>query len=113
MDNYFTCPHCGASITEKMLFCDYCGCQVRLSSYIAKSPIQNIYSNSVTTSCRKAVNKWVSFCLCLTLGYFGAHKFYEGKPDMGVIYVFTFGFFGLGWIFDLFYILSKPNPYYV
>lgn len=39
----------------------------------------------------KLCNKWVSFWLCLLLGVFGAHKFYEGKPLMGILYLCTMG----------------------
>lgn len=53
------------------------------------------------------------FVLCLLLGYFGAHKFYEGKVGMGVLYLFTLGLFGIGWFVDLIVLLTKPNPYYV
>ena len=47
------------------------------------------------------------------LGFFGAHKFYEGKIGMGVLYLLTFGLFGFGWIIDTIALLFKPNPYYV
>lgn len=58
-------------------------------------------------------NKLVAFLLCLFLGYLGIHKFYEGKILMGVIYLFTLGVFGIGWVIDLIVILLKPNPYFV
>mgnify|MGYP002625434279 FL=1 len=58
-------------------------------------------------------NKWVSLCLCLFLGYFGAHKFYEGKAGMGLIYLCTFGLLGFGVFIDFIMLLFKPNPYYV
>ena len=58
-------------------------------------------------------NKWVAFFLCLFLGEFGAHKFYEGKIGMGILYLFTLGIFGIGWLVDLISILLKPNPYSV
>lgn len=58
-------------------------------------------------------DKWVAFFLCLFLGFFGAHKFYEGKAGMGVLYIFTIGLFGIGWIVDLIILLLKPNPYFV
>ena len=61
----------------------------------------------------KEKNKWVAFVLCLFLGVFGAHKFYEGKILMGVIYIFTGGLLLIGCIIDLIAILMKPNPYYV
>ncbi len=59
-----------------------------------------------------AKSKWVSFFLCLFLGFFGAHKFYEGRVLLGVVYLFTAGLFGIGVIVDLFILLFKPNPYY-
>ena len=58
-------------------------------------------------------NKWVAVLLCLFLGFFGAHKFYEGKIGMGILYIFTVGLFGFGVIIDLIVLLLKPNPYYV
>ncbi|MFT5085313.1 MAG: TM2 domain-containing membrane protein YozV [Lentisphaeria bacterium] len=37
-------------------------------------------------------------------GFIGAHRFYYGKPITGTIWFFTFGFFFIGWIIDLFLI---------
>lgn len=59
-----------------------------------------------------AKSKWVSFFLCLFLGPLGAHKFYEGKVFLGVVYIFTAGLFGIGIVIDLIILLFKPNPYY-
>ena len=56
-------------------------------------------------------NKWVAFLLCFFLGGFGAHKFYEGKVLLGVVYIFTLGLFGIGVLVDLIVLLFKPNPY--
>ena len=58
-------------------------------------------------------NKWVALALCICLGPFGAHRFYEGNIGMGVLYLFTFGLLGIGWIVDIIKLLGKPNPYYV
>ncbi len=55
----------------------------------------------------------ISFWLCLFLGFFGAHKFYQEKPFWGIIYLFTFGLFGIGWFVDLINIasaLEKASP---
>lgn len=58
-----------------------------------------------------AKSKWVSFFLCLLLGAFGVHKFYEGRVLLGVLYIFTGGLFGIGVIIDLIILFFKPNPY--
>lgn len=75
------------------------------------------YSNANATANAmgggRAKNKWVALLLCIFLGYFGAHKFYEGKAGMGILYLLTLGLFGIGWIIDIFVIAFKPNPYYV
>lgn len=126
MNNSFTCQHCGASITDDMVKCEYCGCQINfpkpqkaqnivINNYYnaANYATKNITTRSTTLRPTKAVNKWVSFWLCLFLGYLGAHKYYEGQIGIGILYFCTCGLFGIGWIIDIFDILSKPNPYYV
>ena len=60
---------------------------------------------------QKMKNKWVALALCFFLGFLGAHKFYEGKVGMGILYLFTCGLFGIGVLVDFFIILFKPNPY--
>lgn len=46
-------------------------------------------------------DKWTAFWLCLFLGYFGVHRFYVGKTGSGILYLFTAGLCGIGWIVDL------------
>lgn len=56
-------------------------------------------------------NKWVAFLLCLFFGVIGAHRFYEGRILLGILYVLTGGLFGIGVIIDLIRLFFKPNPY--
>ena len=56
-------------------------------------------------------NKWISILLLLCTGC--GHKFYEGKIIMGIIYILTLGFLGIGIFIDFLILLGKPNPYYV
>ena len=39
--------------------------------------------------------------LIIFLGPFGIHKFIESKPVLGVVYFFTGGLFGFGWLYDI------------
>lgn len=68
--------------------------------------IETIINNKVSTK-----NKWIALTLCLFLGYFGAHKFYEGKFEIGILYLFTIGLFGIGVLVDFINILRKPTMY--
>ena len=116
------CKHCGAKISEAAVICPHCGCQVEQIKQIEQPSIviNNANTNTNTNTNInpgmfgvRAKNKWVAFLLCLFLGYFGAHKFYEGKAGMGILYLFTAGLFGVGWFVDCIVLLCKSNPYYV
>lgn len=43
---------------------------------------------------------WLDFIICFLLGWLGIHKFRERKIGMGILYLLTFGLFGIGWIVD-------------
>lgn len=113
------CKHCGGKIPADAVLCTLCGRQVEeFSQQSAPQPqiVINNENNNVNNNAMfgaRAKNKWVAFCLCFFLGFFGAHKFYEGKTSTGILYLCTVGLFGIGWIVDLIAILLKPNPYYV
>ena len=115
------CKHCGAKIPQTAVICTSCGSQVEELKR-AEQPnivINNSNSNLNTNTninggyMGRARNKWVAFCLCFFLGFLGAHKFYEGKPGKGILYLLTCGLFGIGWLIDCIVLLCKPNPYYV
>lgn len=57
-------------------------------------------------------SKWTGFTLCLFLGVFGGHKYYERKLGWGIVYTLTFGLLGVGVIVDLIHYLRMPSPYY-
>jgi len=58
-------------------------------------------------------DKTTAIILCILLGWLGGHKFYEGKPVAGVLYLFTFGLFFIGVVIDLLALLGKPSKYYL
>ena len=73
----------------------------------------NTSRSGIAVSTGRPISKPVALILCLFAGYLGAHKFYEGKIGLGILYLFTLGLFFIGVIVDFFVILSKPDPYYV
>ena len=44
---------------------------------------------------------WITLLLAAFLGTLGAHRFYTGKKATGILYLFTFGGGGIGWIVDV------------
>ena len=52
-------------------------------------------------------NKWVALLLCFLFGPLGVHRFYEGKIGTGILYLLTFGVFGIGALIDFFKILFR------
>ena len=45
-------------------------------------------------------NYTLAWVLLTFLGFFGVHRFYLGKIVTGVLYLFTAGLFGIGYIYD-------------
>lgn len=43
---------------------------------------------------------WGKFVICFFFGFLGVHKFMEKKTGLGLLYLFTLGLFGFGWIID-------------
>jgi TM2 domain-containing membrane protein YozV len=43
----------------------------------------------------------VAWALFWLFGLFGLHRFYQGKFATGILYILTFGIFGIGYLFDL------------
>lgn len=114
------CQHCGQPIDEACVVCPKCGKQVaQLKQEQPQIVINNANNNTNTNVSQvgfmygRPKNKWVAFVLCLFFGFFGIHKFYEGKIGMGILYLLTLGIFGIGWLIDLIRILFKPVVYYV
>ncbi len=56
------------------------------------------FSNNETEPIYKHALRLV---LCIYLGMFGVHKFYDKKIGIGLVYLFTFGLFGFGWLYDI------------
>ena len=124
-----TCKSCGAmEFTEHLdaYVCAYCDTRYpkepsELKKVTVQQSVQTVQpgpvpsktGTSAPVSNGLARSKWVALVLCFYLGTFGAHKFYEHRIGLGLLYLFTFGLLGIGWLVDCIILLCKPNPYYV
>ena len=43
----------------------------------------------------------IELIICIFLGVIGGHKFYKGNIKIGMLYLFTGGLLGIGWIIDI------------
>lgn len=61
----------------------------------------------ITTNIEESDKDWLTILLlCLFTGVIGGHNFYVGKNGKGILYLFTFGCFGIGVIIDLICIIT-------
>lgn len=116
------CQKCGTEHTAN--FCPNCGAPANgqqptqapeMSSQGIPAAMPNIIINNVNNNANVAgtsamamispKSKWLAFILCFFLGGLGVHRFYVGKVGSGLLYLFTFGLFGIGWLIDIIQIL--------
>lgn len=126
------CPNCGAPRNANDRFCNYCRMSfdnvpagmnapapgapvatgnpqgpvvhvhVHQGNMNGQPVMQNGYFQQPIQSDR---NRMVALLLCLFLGVLGGHKFYLGHTGMGVVYLLTCGFCGIGCLIDLIVLL--------
>ncbi len=56
-------------------------------------------------------SRTIAMLLLILGGAFGAHKFYEGKIGMGILYFFTAGLMFIGLIIDFIVLFEMPEKY--
>lgn len=81
------CPNCGAYFDGEV--CSYCG-------YTKKQETESKVNFKISSK-----SKVIYLILLITLGLFGAHRFYLGKCGSGILYLFTAGLFSFGWLYDI------------
>ncbi|MEM1083686.1 MAG: TM2 domain-containing protein [Verrucomicrobiota bacterium] len=62
----------------------------------------------MTTETHPTHSKTIGYLLWI-FGFMGAHRFYFGKQISGIIWFFTLGLLGIGWVVDLFLIPSMER----
>lgn len=117
------CRSCGEEISENAVVCPNCGAAT--DKFHEDKQQQNqppIVINNTNTNTSTNVNtnvnrvggsrsvprksKSTALKLAVLLGYLGIHRFYVGKTSSAVLYLFTFGLFGIGWIVDIIMIVT-------
>ena len=81
------CAQCGAQLVDEAVVCPHCGCAV--------APVKTVDPNASPKS------RLITLLLCIFVGGAGIHRFYAGKIGTGILYLFTGGLFGIGWLIDL------------
>ena len=129
------CTQCGAKVQKAedgSYVCEYCGSVMQLDEATSPStaatesatvaPVAQqkpVYDPTVTYTKtgeryvphQKKKQKWLAIVLCVTFGYLGAHRFYEGKKRSGIVYLCSLGLLFFGVIYDFIQLLSRPEYY--
>jgi len=83
------CPQCGAPIDLNVLVCKYCGASISAAPQYQtqQAPQYTAPLGTTYTAVASAKSKTTAGILALLLGGLGAHKFYLGKPGLGILYL--------------------------
>ena len=88
---------------------DYAACHPPIKfGTLEKPETQRRYVKYVPVGYADTHSKAVGYLLWL-IGFTGAHRFYYGRPLTGILWFFTFGLFGIGWLVDAFLIPSMDR----
>ncbi len=100
------CTVCGE------FFCKDCLVNDKGKNYCISHTKDKIYESSVkplyppiTEKEESPKSRLTCLILCFLFGWLGVHRFYVGKMPTGLLYVLTFGLFGIGWLVDTILIL--------
>lgn len=93
------CPDCGRSYGAEIAYCVECGTMTLPGDPPRKKERR---ARPGRRNERLSDRSWlVTLILSAVLGVFGVHRFYAGKIGTGILYLLTFGCFGIGWLVDI------------
>ena len=123
--NHNTIEAQGACVECKHLFCRECLVELDDRYYCKDHAIEQIRFCTDSDSSEKAGKKnksknknenepkskkstrrlLISLVLCIFWGYLGIHRFYLGRWGTGLLWLFTGGLLGIGWVVDIILII--------
>ncbi len=113
------CPNCGTAMTDGQRFCTNCGYSATANQTYQQQQYQQPnqqynqqnYQQYNQPNTQPPYNQANAVCspksrlaailLAAFVGYFGVHRFYVGKIGTGIVWIFTFGCFGIGVLVDI------------
>ena len=109
----FKCKGCGSKQYEKpdghTYKCAYCGCVEQIIVEPVKNDVKQteIAAEKIKEDARVAARTkeeekaLVNLLITLFVGFMGVHRFMKGKIISGILFLVTYGFFGIGVVVDL------------
>lgn len=96
------CYKCGREIDDEAIVCPGCGCAT--PNYQGgnvwmrgSQPMSRMQMDSGASK----KSRLIALLLCIFLGLLGVHRFYVKKVGTGLLWLFTYGCFSIGWIVDI------------
>ena len=112
LDRHQKCPNCGSTVfrtddepvaqpeTKAMPNVEY------RTVYVEKPVYHTVYVEQPVRVSRSPKSWVATLLLCFFAGIWGFHRFYVGKVSSGLLFMFTCGWCGIGWLVDMIAILT-------
>lgn len=94
------CPQCGEKMDADQRYCTSCGWDAEAPEEPPPLPQRGPVESPRDLGPASDKNRLTALLLCVLLGWLGAHRFYIDKVGTGLLFLISFGFLGVGVIYD-------------